>query len=542
VRLGTLLAAARLEAAVTTAWGSGAVAGLPGGDTRFLEPEIAGPEIADIVIVSSQVGPGALFGCVPGEHADGHDYAGEAVGRGAVALLCERPLDLPVPQVLVPSVRRALGPVSAALWAYPAKAMRVVGVTGTNGKTTTCALLASIFEANGWPAGVIGTLTGERTTPEAPVLQRRLAEMRDGARAAVSMEVSSHALDQHRVDGTNFSAGVFTNLSQDHLDYHVTMDAYFASKARLFTSDLVGIAVVNRHGPWGARLVELVSGRGADLVTYAPEDANDVVIGPSSSSFSWRGRRLELRMTGRFNILNALAAATTAAELGVGLDAISAGLGSAAPVRGRFEPVEAGQPFTVLVDYAHTPAALAETLMAARELTGRRGEPDEGKGRVLLVFGAGGDRDRTKRPLMGKVACELADVAVITSDNPRSEPPRAIIEEVASGANGKPYLVEVDRAKAITRTLDMAAGGDVVLIAGKGHETGQDFGTHVEPFDDVQVARRALVGRGRSGPSEGLGQGDMRPRDMRPRDMGPANERPEDVRPAGGPGGRGHQN
>ncbi|HXW81713.1 MAG TPA: Mur ligase family protein, partial [Acidimicrobiales bacterium] len=278
MRLGTLLAAAGLEAAVAPACLPAGirVPGNRGLGPEVRNPEIRDPEIRDIVIASGQAGPGALFGCVPGEHADGHDYAGEAVAKGAAALLCERALDLPVPQVLVPSVRRALGPVSAAFWGHPSRAMRVVGVTGTNGKTTTCALLASIFDAHGWPAGVVGTLTGERTTPEAPVLQQKLAELRDAGRAAVAIEVSSHALDQHRVHGTDFAAGIFTNLSQDHLDYHLTMEAYFASKARLFTSGQIGVAVVNRQGPWGARLAQLVSDSGTDLVTYSPEDAQEV--------------------------------------------------------------------------------------------------------------------------------------------------------------------------------------------------------------------------------------------------------------------------
>ena len=329
------------------------------------------PMVNDIVIVSGEVGPGALFGCVPGSRADGHDYAHEAVQRGAVALLSERPAGAGVPEVVVPSVRRALGPVSAALWGYPSRAMRVVGVTGTNGKTTTCALLAGIFDAQGWDAGVIGTLSGERTTPEAPVLQRRLAEMRDLGKAAVAMEVSSHSLDQYRVGGTYFAAGIFTNLSQDHLDYHGTMEAYFASKARLFTGCSVPVAVVNRADPWGARLVEMLSGADVRLVTFAPSDATEIALGQRSSSFSWQGGRLELQMPGRFNIANAVAAATAARELGANWDAISGGLASVQPVRGRFEEVDEGQPFTVLVDFAHTPAALAEALQAARDLANK---------------------------------------------------------------------------------------------------------------------------------------------------------------------------
>jgi UDP-N-acetylmuramoyl-L-alanyl-D-glutamate--2,6-diaminopimelate ligase len=505
VRLRTLLAAAGLDAVrVSVRPGSRASTRGPGARSALAYSaastlggnglDTTDPEIKDIVIASGQVRAGALFACVPGSRADGHDFAGEAVRRGAVAVLCERSLEVPVPQVLVPSVRRALGAVSAAFWAHPARSMRVVGVTGTNGKTTTCALLASIFEANGWPAGVIGTLTGERTTPEAPALQRELAHLRDAGALAVAMEVSSHALDQDRASGTDFSACVFTNLSQDHLDYHHTMEAYFASKAHLFRSGEVDVAVVNREDQWGARLLELLSGGGSRVVTFGAGDATDVVIGEHGSAFCWRGRRLELNLPGRFNVTNAVGAATTAWELDVGWEAISIGLASVPPVRGRFEAVDEGQPFGVLVDFAHTPAALAEALRAARELTGQGPGTGGGhQGRVILVFGAGGDRDRSKRPLMGKVATELADIVVITSDNPRSERPLAIIEEVASGANDAvPPLVDVDRASAIAGALRTARAGDVVLIAGKGHETGQDFGTHVEPFDDVAVTRDAL--------------------------------------------------
>jgi UDP-N-acetylmuramoyl-L-alanyl-D-glutamate--2,6-diaminopimelate ligase len=367
--------------------------------------------------------------------------------------------------------------------------LRVVGVTGTNGKTTTCALLAGIFEAQGWPTGVIGTLSGERTTPEAPVLQRRLAEMRDLGKAAIAMEVSSHSLDQHRVWGTQFAAGIFTNLSQDHLDYHGTMEAYFASKTLLFTGCDLSLAVVNRSGPWGARLVEMLAGGQVPLVTFAPTDATEIALGRRSSSFSWQGGRLELQMMGTFNVANAVAAATTARELGASWDAIKAGLASVQPVRGRFEEVDEGQPFTVLVDFAHTPAALAEALGAARDLANG---PGQGPGRVIVVFGAGGERDRSKRPLMGAVASDLADVVVITSDNPRSEKPLSIIQEVSGGAHGAQPLIDPDRAGAIAVALATAQAGDVVLIAGKGHETGQDFGSHVEPFDDALVAREAL--------------------------------------------------
>jgi UDP-N-acetylmuramoyl-L-alanyl-D-glutamate--2,6-diaminopimelate ligase len=480
VRLGALLAAAELDAAKIVA------------DDRLVDdPLLNDPMVDDVVIVSGDVRPGALFGCVPGGRADGHDYARDAVQRGAVALLSERPVGAGVREVIVPSVRRSLGPLSAALWGYPSQDMRVVGVTGTNGKTTTCALLAGIFDAQGWPTGVIGTLGGERTTPEAPVLQRRLAELRDRGKAAVAMEVSSHSLDQHRVGGTRFAAGIFTNLSQDHLDYHKTMESYFASKARLFTSCDVSLAVVNRADPWGARLVEMLSGADVPLVTFAPSDATDVALGQRGSSFSWHGGRLELKMAGRFNITNAVAAATAAGELGANWDAISGGLASVEPVRGRLEEVDEGQPFIVFVDFAHTPVALAEALKAARDLANKPGSAHN-PGRVVLVFGAGGDRDRAKRPIMGRVASDFADVVVITSDNPRSEDPLSIIKEVASGVHGEPPVIDADRAAAISVALATARAGDVVLIAGKGHETGQDFGAHLEHFDDVVIAREVL--------------------------------------------------
>jgi UDP-N-acetylmuramoyl-L-alanyl-D-glutamate--2,6-diaminopimelate ligase len=480
--------------------GAALVAGRPGpGETRSYG---ADPLVNDVEIVSSRAQTGTLFACIKGSRSDGHSFAAEALERGAVVLLCEQVLDLPVPQVVVPSVRQVLGPVSAAFWGFPSRALKLVGVTGTNGKTTTCALLAGIFNAQGWPAGVIGTLTGERTTPEAPLLQRRLAEFRHEGVAAVAMEVSSHALEQHRVGGTAFAASVFTNLSQDHLDYHVTMDAYFAAKLKLFTGGRLPLAVVNRADPWGARLISELAGWPVRVVTFAPEDARDVALDQGGASFTWCGQQVDIRMGGRFNVSNALAAATTARELGAGWDAIRAGLAGVEPVRGRFQVVDEGQPFRVLVDFAHTPAALGEAIKAARELTGR--SPAHGPGRVVIVFGAGGDRDRAKRPVMGETASALADVVIITSDNPRSEKPMAIIEEVASGARGVPPIIDVDRGGAIHNALAMARAGDVVLIAGKGHETGQDFGHYVEPFDDVEVARQVLsrwrAGQGRGGP------------------------------------------
>ena len=297
------------------------------------------------------------------------------------------------------------------------------------------------------------------------------------------MEVSSHALAQHRVDGVRFAVGVFTNLTQDHLDFHRTMDDYFAAKARLFEPGRSETAVINADDPWGQRLLGSVA---VPAAAYSIADAGDLELGPQGASFTWAGTPVRLQLRGRFNVLNALAAATAARQLGIPVGAIAAGLGRVGSVPGRFETVDAGQPFTVVIDYAHTPDALERALTAARELT---------TGRLLVVFGAGGDKDRAKRPLMGEAATRLADLAVLTSDNPRSEDPLAIIAEVQAGADDARLVVEPDRADAIRLAVDRAEPGDVVVIAGKGHETGQRFKDHTIPFDDRIVAREILEAR-----------------------------------------------
>jgi UDP-N-acetylmuramoyl-L-alanyl-D-glutamate--2,6-diaminopimelate ligase len=455
------------------------------GDVDVLEVrgEPASVEVRAIAHDTAAVRPDSLFCCLRGARADGHDFAPRAVEAGAVALLCERfvDVDATVAQARVPDARVAMGPVAAAFFDHPSAAMRVVGVTGTNGKTTVAHLLEAVLGTHGWATGVIGTLTGARTTPEAPALQEALARFRDAGMAAVAMEVSSHALVQHRVDGVGFAAAVFTNLSQDHLDYHGTMEDYFAAKVRLFEPGRAEVAVVNVDDPWGVRLraqLEIPS------VSYSLADAEDLRIGVEGASFRWEGVPVRLRMRGRFNVMNALAAATTARLLGVDAAAVAAGLESVTAVAGRFETIDAGQPFTVVVDYAHTPDGLEQALIAARELASGR--------RVIVVFGAGGDRDHAKRPLMGATAARLADVAVLTSDNPRSEDPAAIIDQVRAGTGG--LVVEPDRAAAIRLALGRAEPGDVVVIAGKGHETGQDVGGVVHPFDDRREARAALEG------------------------------------------------
>ena len=443
-------------------------------------------EVSGVVHDSRAVRDGSLFCCVRGARVDGHDLAAQARGAGAAALLCERVLEVDLPQAVVESTRAAMGPVAAAFWDHPSRSVDVVGVTGTNGKTTTVHLLASVLEAAGRQAAVIGTLTGSRTTPEAPELQEMLAGVRDGGGVAVAMEVSSHALAMHRVDGTWFRVAVFTNLSRDHLDFHEDMEAYFAAKARLFTPDRCAAAVVNIDDPWGRRLA------GALEVPWEPVSlglVEDTSIGLLSSRCRWEGVELRVPLGGRFNLANALSAAVAARTMGVAPATIAAGLAAAGSVPGRFEPVDAGQPFTVLVDYAHTPDGLEQVLREAKEVAAGH--------RVLVVFGCGGNRDATKRAPMGEVASRLADQVVLTSDNPRDEDPGAIIDAVLTGVSDRStVLVEPDRRLAIGAALDQAGAGDVVVIAGKGHETTQTTGDLVVPFDDRVVAREELGRRG----------------------------------------------
>ncbi|HET7489094.1 MAG TPA: UDP-N-acetylmuramoyl-L-alanyl-D-glutamate--2,6-diaminopimelate ligase [Acidimicrobiales bacterium] len=454
--------------------------------------DLAAIDVASVAYDSRSVAPGALFCCLPGAVADGHEHAAGAVAAGAVALLCERLLPLAVGQARVASTRRAMAPVAAAFHGHPSRALAVVGVTGTNGKTTVTHLLGSVLRAHGWAAGVIGTLDGPRTTPEAPDLQAALARHLAGGARAVALEVSSDALVQHRVDAVWFEAAAFTNLSPEHLNTHGDMESYFAAKASLFDPARAGTGVVNADDPWGRRLLDSAP---MPLVPYSVSDAGDVEVGPGGSSFTWEGHRVRLRLGGRFNVSNAVCAATLARLLGVPPADVAAGLSAVDEVPGRFQRIDAGQPFAVVVDYAHTPDALEQVLRAAR---------DEAGGRVLVVFGCGGDRDRAKRPLMGEVAARLADVVVLTDDNPRSEDPAAIRAEVRAGAAGAPSLLEEpDRRAAIEAAVAAARAGDVVVVAGKGHETGQTAGDRTEPFDDRQVARDALAATGHGGGAGG---------------------------------------
>jgi UDP-N-acetylmuramoyl-L-alanyl-D-glutamate--2,6-diaminopimelate ligase len=468
--------------------------------------EVRDVDVKTVVHDNRDVEPGALFCCIPGATADGHAFAAAAVDAGAVALLVERWLELEVPQVRVASVREAVGPLAARFHGEPSRAMRVIGVTGTNGKTTTTYLIEAVARAAGERTGVIGTITariGDRlvalrhTTPEATDLQALLAQMRDSGVTTVAMEVSSHALDQHRVDGTQFAATCFTNLSHDHLDYHGTVDAYLEAKARLFAPVFTSRAAINIDDPQGRVLRNRAVGAGIDVLSYAVDDpeadvsAEGIALSGDGTSFTLAGidgTRVPVTtsLVGTFNVANALGAAAVSRLAGFGLDEVRAGLAAPLVVPGRMERIETDRDFVVLVDYAHTPDALATVLTAARALTSP-------KGRLAVVFGCGGDRDRAKRPVMGEIACRLADAVVVTSDNPRSEDPQVIASEILAGtpADARP-TVELDRRRAIADALRHAGSGDVVVIAGKGHEGGQTAAGVTVPFDDRVVAREEL--------------------------------------------------
>jgi UDP-N-acetylmuramoyl-L-alanyl-D-glutamate--2,6-diaminopimelate ligase len=438
-------------------------------------------EIADLAYDSRAVRPGTLFFCVPGERTDGHDFADRAVEDGAGALVVARPVSAQVPQVVVTDVREAMARAAATFFGRPTEQLEVAAVTGTNGKTTTCFLLYSILEAAGRKPGLLGTIETRvgserrpaiRTTPEAIDLQRTFREMLDAGNHSAALEATSHGSAQKRLLETRFAVLVFTNLTQDHLDFHGTMEAYFEAKRRLFVDGLPP-AAVNVGDPYGKQLADELRGLGGELVTFG--FADDADLGPGEIE-------LNTGLRGRFNVENILGAVAAGRLLGIEPSEIAAGIENLEGVPGRFESVDEGQMFTVIVDYAHTPEALENVLRAARRLDA---------GRVICVFGCGGDRDRGKRPIMGRIAGQLADVAIVTSDNPRSEEPRAIIDEIVAGVEGG-LEIEPDRREAIARAIEEARPGDVVLIAGKGHEQGQQFRDRTVPFDDREVAREAL--------------------------------------------------
>ncbi|MFH0798902.1 MAG: UDP-N-acetylmuramoyl-L-alanyl-D-glutamate--2,6-diaminopimelate ligase [Pseudomonadota bacterium] len=475
-------------------------------------------EVCDIAYRASEAKAGSCFVAIRGTVADGHDFAADAVERGAVAVVSERPAALggAAVNVVVKNSRQALARMSAALFGNPSKAIKLVGVTGTSGKTTTTYLLESIFESAGLKAGVIGTVEykyggireiAPHTTPESYELQRLLSRMKERGVAACAMEVSSHALDQNRVDACHFDCAVFTNLTPEHLDYHADMDSYFAAKATLFEDVLSrsaksGVfAAINAGDPRSAALADCCK---APVVLYGLDGDFDVRGTRVSSDAGGLKMRVDTpqgsfdcssRLCGRFNAENILAAVAVAGRMGIGIDAMRAGLASAPVVPGRFEAIANSRRILALVDYAHKPDALEKVLSCARELV------DGDGGRLIVVFGCGGDRDRGKRPLMGRTAARFADIAIVTSDNPRTEDPAAIIDEIMPGVkdaahplkDGRGYEVIPDRRGAIVRAVEIAKRGDVVIVAGKGHEDYQIIGTKKIPFDDREILRELLA-------------------------------------------------
>jgi len=445
----------------------------------------AGVEITSVESDSRRCQPGTLFFALDGHVTTGLDFVADAVANGASAVVATRDVDCAVPVVVVPStrLRAALAHACAAVTEWPDRAMQLVGITGTNGKTSVATLISSLSQEVGWHGDSIGTLTQERTTPSAPELWRTLRNLRDAApedsRHVVALEVSSHALDQDRVLGAHFAVAAFINLSHDHLDYHHTMEDYFAAKARLFTPEYASRAVIWVDDPYGRRLADSCS---LPVISVGRADASDIVTTLSGTTFTWRGRVVTSSLVGDYNIDNALVAMAVMVALGASEESVARAMGRVASIPGRFEVLHATDP-TVIVDYAHTPDGLERVLRAIRPLT---------SGRLITVFGCGGDRDRAKRPLMGRVATSLSDVVIVTSDNPRSEDPELIIDDIVREVPIGATLRVTDRAQAIVQAVAIATAGDVVLIAGKGHETTQIIGDQVLAFDDRVHVREIL--------------------------------------------------
>ena len=498
MRLAALLVAAGLD-------GQSSVS-CPGAGTED-------PEIVRVSHDSRRVVSGDLFCCVAGGTHDGHGFAVDAVAAGAVGLLVERPvLDVSVPVVRVPSVRQAMGPLAAALHSWPSRSLDLVGVTGTNGKTSVVHLLRSVLEASGRRAESWGTLSGERTTPEGTDLQATIAGWVAGGVDAAALEVSSHALAQHRVDGTTFAAVAFTTLGRDHLDFHGSMEDYEVAKARLFDGTFADHAVISIADLAGRRMARRAETADMSVVTVDPDSAESTVSA-TGCVVAWRGRTLRVTTGGQFTVANVLVAAELALVLGCGEDDVVAGLAAAAPVPGRFQLVSLTGGPAVVVDYAHTPDALEAVLAAARDVLnmsagGTHRSPGRRPGRLVVVFGCGGERDVGKRSLMGRVADESADLVVVTSDNPRGEPPEGVIADILAGMERPDPVVEPDRRRGIALALTTATPDDLVVVAGRGHETSQEEAGRFVPFDDRKVVveewerlRSSIMGTER--PAEG---------------------------------------
>jgi UDP-N-acetylmuramoyl-L-alanyl-D-glutamate--2,6-diaminopimelate ligase len=471
---------------------------------------VANPDIKSITYDSRRVKPGGLFICIRGGHFDGHNFINSALSAGAAAVLVDREdifaaLPKDVIAVLVPDTRAVLPGIAGRFYGNPSCNLKLVGITGTKGKTTTTYLIESIIRAAGMGAGIIGTMgaringaaiPGDRTTPESADLQELFSLMLKEGVSAAAMEVSSHALELGRTEGTEFDVGVFTNLTRDHLDFHKSLENYFEAKKRLFVeypaaSNKAFAAVVNTDDPAGVDIAAAVHGPVITIGVKNPADITAENIHASASGVSFDVKlkdgefHVDLKLGGIFNVYNSLSAIGAACALGIGADHIKAGLEAVASVAGRFESVQSGQKFSVLVDYAHTPDSLENILSAARDLTSER---------LIVVFGCGGDRDRGKRPMMGGIGAHMADVCIITSDNPRSEPPQSIIKEIMAGTVGGPADIEaiVDHRAAIARAISLARPGDIVVVAGKGHETYQIFRDRTIHFDDREVVREVL--------------------------------------------------
>ena len=442
--------------------------------------------ICDITNDSTQVNRDSLFCCVVGDLVDGHDFAQEALNAGASALLVERELPVDCAQIVVTDTRRAMGEISSAFYDHPSQKMRVVGITGTNGKTTTAHLLGAIFRQQGLNTEVFGTLSGVRTTPESCDLQRSFWQAANAGVQAVVMEVTSHALVLQRIVGTRFDAVVFLNLSPEHLDFHKTQEQYFAAKASLFDAQYSGLGFVNRDDVHGQLLLDATE---VNTVSFGLDDVKELEVTTSSHSYVWRKKKLDVPVGGKFNVSNSLAAATVADGLGVDIVDIVSGLSAVGTVAGRFQSISNDAPFDVIIDYAHTPDALERVLDTTREIIAPGGK-------IILVFGCGGDRDKAKRPQMGAIAAAQADCVIVTSDNPRSEEPMDIAHHIISGIEDaerrSAVNVELDRRSAIELALMTARKGDVVIIAGKGHELTQTIGNQVLPFNDAQIANELI--------------------------------------------------